>query len=329
MGTLDAVLLETSRLGLSPSKAGTLLSGFLNIINDQAGGLAGLLDRFRRIGLGDTVASWVSGASRAIPVESVEKVLGTQTVQSLAQKSGLSVVATSSALAFMIPKVIQRLAPGGVTPSHLPSDVMSYVTEPASPIVSGTKQSVPSTERTLDSNGLPRFFWPLLVLVAILLFGIFLWNDGDSTTSVAPNVEQQVRQARQKASSALNSLRPGFTMQELLGALNFEIIKFSTGSVEIPADDLDFLNKAAVALKTDPSGSVLEIGGHTDNSGDAGGNMRLSQQRADAVRNYLVSRGVSPEKLIAKGYGDTQPVASNEVEEGKFHNRRIAFTAAN
>jgi OOP family OmpA-OmpF porin len=71
---------------------------------------------------------------------------------------------------------------------------------------------------------------------------------------------------------------------------------------------------------------VLEIAGHTDNSGDSASNLALSQQRADSVRNYLVQQGVAPGMLVAKGYGDTRPVASNDTDEGKFRNRRIEFT---
>jgi outer membrane protein OmpA-like peptidoglycan-associated protein len=55
--------------------------------------------------------------------------------------------------------------------------------------------------------------------------------------------------------------------------------------------------------------------------------MTLSQQRAEAVRSYLVEQGVPPGMLVAKGYGDTRPVASNDTDEGRFRNRRIEFVA--
>jgi outer membrane protein OmpA-like peptidoglycan-associated protein len=73
---------------------------------------------------------------------------------------------------------------------------------------------------------------------------------------------------------------------------------------------------------------VIEVAGHTDNSGDPSSNLQLSQQRAAAVRDYLISQGVAPTSLVAKGYGDTRPVGSNDTDEGKFHNRRIEFTIA-
>jgi outer membrane protein OmpA-like peptidoglycan-associated protein/uncharacterized protein YidB (DUF937 family) len=330
MGVLDAVLTETEgRLGLSPSKTSTLLSGFLSIVNEQAGGLGGLLDRFRQAGVGSSVSSWISGAAKAIPTENVELALGNDTIQKLANKSGLSFAAASSALGLMIPMIVQRLAPGGVVPTHLPADIKSYITGPTAAIASRAREATWTTEKAVQSGSIPRSLWAFLALTALLLIGIFFWNSRRSVSSVAFNAEEQIRLASQKAYAALAGLKPGFTTQDMLGALNLQIINFSSGSAQIPGDDLDFLNKTAVAMKASPANAVIEIGGHTDATGDPDVNMRLSQQRADAVRDYLVSQGVSSAKLIAKGYGDTKPIASNDTEEGKFHNRRIEFTLAN
>ena len=71
---------------------------------------------------------------------------------------------------------------------------------------------------------------------------------------------------------------------------------------------------------------MIEIGGHTDNTGDPASNMQLSMQRADAVRQVLIGYGVDPAMLTARGYGETKPVASNDTPEGRFENRRIAYT---
>jgi outer membrane protein OmpA-like peptidoglycan-associated protein len=69
----------------------------------------------------------------------------------------------------------------------------------------------------------------------------------------------------------------------------------------------------------------LSIEGHTDNIGGEVANMRLSQRRADAVRDYLVWKGVSPARLKAVGYGPTKPIASNKTAKGKAKNRRTEF----
>jgi OmpA-OmpF porin, OOP family len=73
-------------------------------------------------------------------------------------------------------------------------------------------------------------------------------------------------------------------------------------------------------------GTFIEIGGHTDSSGNPEANLTLSQQRAEVVRTTLIDSGVSADVLRAKGYGDTQPVASNDTAEGRFQNRRISYT---
>ena len=67
---------------------------------------------------------------------------------------------------------------------------------------------------------------------------------------------------------------------------------------------------------------VIEIAGHTDNVGKPEANMKLSQGRADAVRNYLIKKGVKPDHVSAKGYGDTSPIATNDTDAGKQRNRR-------
>jgi OmpA-OmpF porin, OOP family len=66
----------------------------------------------------------------------------------------------------------------------------------------------------------------------------------------------------------------------------------------------------------------VEIGGHTDNIGTAAKNLKLSQERAQSIVNYLISKGIGAERLVAKGYGATDPVAENNSEEGRQRNRR-------
>ncbi len=103
-------------------------------------------------------------------------------------------------------------------------------------------------------------------------------------------------------------------------------VHFDTGSATISADSFDVLTAAANALKAAPAGSKVEIGGYTDNSGDAAANLKLSDDRANAVRSKLIELGVSAEMLTARGYGDANPVADNATEEGRAKNRRMEFT---
>lgn len=327
MGGLDMVLNEVeSKFGLTGGNATSLLSSLLALINEQSGGLGGLLDRFKRAGLGDTVSAWLSGDAKVVGAEQLEGALGRSTIDGIASKAGLSFSAAVSALGFMLPKLIQKLAPGGVLPTRLPSDVTSYLTGPTAAVTPSARQAMYVAEKVTEKTGLARFLWPLLGLLALLLLGVWLWNGRDSAKTTVFNAEEQVRQAAQKASAALAALKPGFSASDLVGALNLDILNFATSSAQIPTDSYDLLNRSASAINALPSGSVIEIGGHTDNTGDATANLQLSQQRADTVRSYLVQQSVNPATLVAKGYGDSKPVANNDTEEGRFRNRRIEFS---
>jgi OmpA-OmpF porin, OOP family len=77
-----------------------------------------------------------------------------------------------------------------------------------------------------------------------------------------------------------------------------------------------------VAYMKNKDNVKIEIGGHTDNVGRDNDNLKLSQQRAETIRNYLVKKGIQATRIIAKGYGATQPVADNATEEGRQLNRR-------
>jgi len=144
----------------------------------------------------------------------------------------------------------------------------------------------------------------------------------------APGVDLDAlaKAASEKAHAALSQLKPGFGAQDLIGALNLTIINFASDSTQVPATDKDLIKRAADAIKAAPAGLKLEIGGHTDSTGDTAANLQLSQARAEAVRAELIQLGVDPQMLTAKGYGDTKPVAGNDTEMGRFQNRRIEYT---
>jgi outer membrane protein OmpA-like peptidoglycan-associated protein/uncharacterized protein YidB (DUF937 family) len=326
MGAMDMVVNELqSKFGISGGNASSLLSSVLTYIDEQGTGLRGVLDRFKLAGLGDSVSSWLGGTPRAISAENVESALGSNTVSTIASRAGLSTATTASALAFVLPKIVQRLAPGGQIPTHLPAEFASYISGPTAAVASRAREVVYATERTPDRSGLRHLVWPILGLIALAFLAMWLWNRG-RVRSGAFNVDEQVRLATQRATDAVTSLKSGFSAQDLVSALNLDVINFASGSAEIPQGSDDFLNKAAVAMKSAPAGTMIEVGGHTDNSGDETSNFQLSQARADAVRTYLVSQGVNPAMLVTKGYGDTRPVSSNDTDEGRFRNRRIEFT---
>ncbi len=135
-----------------------------------------------------------------------------------------------------------------------------------------------------------------------------------------------VRAANDRALSALRAVgTSGVSPNTVVEAMNLSIINFSTGSAEIPADEMVVVRESAQALRRAPAGSRIEIAGHTDNTGDSATNMALSQARAEAVKNALVASGAPADVLAAKGYGDTRPRATNDTEYGRFQNRRIEY----
>lgn len=149
----------------------------------------------------------------------------------------------------------------------------------------------------------------------------------DFTVEAEPvlNITAAIQESLVAAEAALSGLTTTSTADELVHALNLQIINFATDSSEIPAENKEILDKAAELIKQIPT-AHLTITGHTDNQGSHEYNLNLSQQRAQAVHDYLVSKGVSDEKLEMQGASFAKPVASNATEQGRFRNRRIEFT---
>lgn len=101
-------------------------------------------------------------------------------------------------------------------------------------------------------------------------------------------------------------------------------IEFEVGSAKIIAKSFPVLDGAVKVLKEFPD-TKIEVSGHTDNSGDAEVNKKLSQERAESVKAYLVEKGVASERVTTVGFGPDKPVADNKNKAGQAKNRRIEF----
>lgn len=101
-------------------------------------------------------------------------------------------------------------------------------------------------------------------------------------------------------------------------------IQFQTGKADIKPTSYGLLNQIANILIMNPT-YLIEVQGHTDAVGTSESNLMLSDSRALAVRNYLVSKGVNPNTITSKGYGEDKPVADNATKAGKAKNRRVEF----
>ncbi|CAG9211054.1 Outer membrane protein [Paraburkholderia tropica] len=144
-------------------------------------------------------------------------------------------------------------------------------------------------------------------------------------------------QRQQIASDMANALNPTYTIRNGLrvsaseqGLLDQTLanrtIEFETGSATLAPEGRAILDQMAAVLAKMNTRTV-EIIGHTDNSGNRASNIALSQARADAVKGYLVAKGISPQQLTTNGVGPDQPVASNDTSDGRARNRRIEFRA--
>ena len=126
---------------------------------------------------------------------------------------------------------------------------------------------------------------------------------GSKANKGCPEVKREVRKLLQKAMQG---------------------IEFESGKALIKKKSFPLLDQIA-AIFNENTDYIIEIQGHTDNTGKAEVNKKLSQQRADAVKKYLAGKGVAEERMTAVGYGQEVPVADNSTKEGRQKNRRVEF----
>ena len=121
-----------------------------------------------------------------------------------------------------------------------------------------------------------------------------------------------------------NPLNPEDDVIKLDVPIVLEGITFETGKSDITPESGVVLQGALKTMQTYPD-IIVEISGHTDDVGSASSNQALSQRRADSVRCWLISNGINPDRIIAKGYGEEFPRVPNDSSEHKRMNRRIEF----
>ena len=112
--------------------------------------------------------------------------------------------------------------------------------------------------------------------------------------------------------------------QEVI-AKAYDNLTFKTGSAEITKASYPFLDGIAEYMKENPS-FTLSIVGHTDSQGDEAYNQKLSEDRAEAVKSYLIKKGVGEIVINASGKGESEPIADNNTAEGREKNRRVVFS---
>jgi outer membrane protein OmpA-like peptidoglycan-associated protein/uncharacterized protein YidB (DUF937 family) len=315
-----------SKFGIG-SAARPLMRELLQLMSGP-GGLGAFLDRFRSAGVGNEVASFMGGKSEtALPAKTVDDALGANTVAGIAQRVGIAPAVAGAALGFEIPKVISLLTPGGKLPNSLPSEIQTFLT-PGEQVAPSAMATIREAEQVrpvaMTRVEKPKNYLWLFALLGLLLLGALLWAFLPRSAPVPA-----VPKIAVAAPAPVPVPAPAAaTISALRQSLSPTVLNFATGSAVLPAASLPALQQAADQIKSMPAGTVIEIGGHTDNVGAADANLALSQHRADAVRTALVQDGVNSAMLTAQGYGQTKPVASNDTPEGRAQNRRTEFTSA-
>jgi outer membrane protein OmpA-like peptidoglycan-associated protein len=145
--------------------------------------------------------------------------------------------------------------------------------------------------------------------------------DAERARQAAAQAEAEKAQLRAQLLSQLNSILQ--TRDSARGLIvNMSDVLFDTGSYTLKPGAREKLAKISGILLAHP-GLTLQIEGHTDSVGGDDFNQQLSERRADSVRDYLAEAGVPPTSITARGFGKTQPVASNDTAEGRQRNRRV------
>lgn len=148
----------------------------------------------------------------------------------------------------------------------------------------------------------------------------------DSTRQNLASTRGQLAEAQSRAAAAMASLEQIARVKEESRGTVITMdgsVLFVSGKAELLPIAQNKLDDVAKALNDVDESQKVVIEGHTDSNGDDAFNQRLSQERADSVRTYLVSKGVKAERITAVGKGESQPLATNASPEGRANNRRV------
>ncbi len=218
----------------------------------------------------------------------------------------------------------------------------------------------PNINTNIDTNTGGFNFWPWLIGAALVLGGLYGWKSCnapkidtsivdkavDATKNAAADVKDAAADAAVKIGEMFKVSLPGGVVLDVpKGSLedgivsfiqgtdtiskqrwfDFDRLTFETGKAVLKPESAAQLANVAAIMKAFPNVKI-KIGGYTDNTGNAAGNMKLSGERAKNVMAELVKLGTAATRMESEGYGSGNPVASNDTEEGKAKNRRISIS---
>ena len=271
-------------------------------------------------------------------------------IDQIARFAGLRTGSASSLLALVLPLILNLLGRQRATIGQSPSALASLLGEqkgflsgllPAGigSLMGWTGYEAARPRETIASVEPKRerenWFVPLLVLSGIVLAGLAWLLSRPSPVREIPVAE------RPAARMTDLSLPGGMKVSVPEGSLNFNLnqwlaastdttvpkrfvfdhLNFETGSTKLTQDSIPTVNSLVAILKAYPV-VVVRLEGHTDNTGDAAANKKLSLDRAVAVKEIMITGGIADARIGTDGYGEEKPIASNDSEEGRAKNRR-------
>jgi outer membrane protein OmpA-like peptidoglycan-associated protein len=172
---------------------------------------------------------------------------------------------------------------------------------------------------------------PILIIAALVALGIWLLVRGRARTANVPPTGivrvslpggRSVAVPRGSIDDNVAAFLAGRTPGSLPRVFVFDHLNFESGSSQLTPDSAPTVNNLAQILIAYPNARV-QLLGHTDNTGTPEANQTLSQDRANAVKEMLVNQGIAPDRITAIGFGQTRPIAPNDTEQGRAHNRRL------
>lgn len=138
------------------------------------------------------------------------------------------------------------------------------------------------------------------------------------------DLQDEIDDSLAAADVAMSNLGENPEPRDVARALSLQVINFQVDEAFIPDVNKAFLDRAAKIMTEVPDMNLMIIG-YTDSQASDAYNLKLSRDRAESVKEYLVSQGIDASKLSTKGMGETDPIADNSTEQGRFRNRRIEF----
>nr|WP_246328764.1 OmpA family protein [Brevundimonas lenta] len=176
-----------------------------------------------------------------------------------------------------------------------------------------------------------RKWLPWLLLLAALLLALLLFKTCNKPAVVVPPAADAIEVPKIETPALPKIEVPTAASTGLVGYLNsneptprrfiFDNLNYETDSARLAADARDVVGAIVVVLKEHPNARVGVVG-YTDSEGDDAANLQLSQDRARSVSAAMQEQGIAASRIDASGAGETNPIASNDTEEGRAQNRR-------